>query len=235
MRYFDTADIYGQGDSEVFLGRAVKKQRDLLMIGTKVGQHFPAWQQALRPLKVAFTRLVGATFRVALSSAREKSLPRCYEPDYLSRAVEGSLRRLGVEAIDIVYLHSPCAEALADGSAVGALDRLRTDGKVRLVGVSCDDLEAARVAVSDERVRVLQVPLFLDRMALSDLLHAARQRGIGLVGRGVMRGLHESGGQLSMEKRRDAVQATLRDGGVDIVLVGTTNPTHLRELAKATN
>ena len=231
IRYFDTADIYGQGDSEILLGQALKKISGSYMVGTKVGQYFPTWQRALSLLKKPLKRLAGSAVKSRVASLRETPLPRSYQAPYVTAAVERSLRRLGMDTVDIVFLHSPPVEALSKGDAIGALDRLRTSGKLRMIGVSCDDLESARYVASDNRVHVLQLPVSSEDAVLSQILATARMNKMGIVGHSAFRRSRSdevSGEQLD---RSEIVRRFLRRSDVDVLLIGTTNPTHLKKLA----
>jgi aryl-alcohol dehydrogenase-like predicted oxidoreductase len=113
---FDTADIYGQGMSEEYIGRALEGRRDQVVIATKFG-----------------------------SEMDERPEERRGNPDYIRWAVEGSLRRLRTDVIDVYQMHvpdpvTPIVETL------GALNDLVVEGKVRWIGssnFSADQIEAA--------------------------------------------------------------------------------------------
>lgn len=112
--FFDFADIYGDGRSEYIFGEALRESpglRDHLVIATKCGIRRPD------------DPVPGAPFRYDFS------------PDYLFRAVEGSLQRMGLETIDLLMLHRP--DYLMDPAEVaGVFLALREAGKVREFGVS---------------------------------------------------------------------------------------------------
>jgi aryl-alcohol dehydrogenase-like predicted oxidoreductase len=106
VSFFDTADIYSQGRSEEVLGRALGSRRDDVLIGTKLnGRTGPGIND------------VGSSRR------------------HVIRAVEGSLRRLGTEWIDVLYLHGFDAFTPLD-EVLSTLDQLVRDGKVRYLGAS---------------------------------------------------------------------------------------------------
>jgi aryl-alcohol dehydrogenase-like predicted oxidoreductase len=113
---FDTADIYGQGMSEEYIGRALEGRRDQVVIATKFG-----------------------------SEMDERPEERRGNPDYIRWAIEGSLRRLRTDVIDVYQMHvpdpvTPIVETL------GALNDLVVEGKVRWIGssnFSADQIEAA--------------------------------------------------------------------------------------------
>ena len=112
--HFDHADIYGNGISEEIFGRVLKDvpgMRDRVLIGTKCGIRWAGDPDALAPHRWDFSR------------------------EHIVRSCEGSLRRLGVERIDLFMLHRP--DYLADPAEIaGAFEALRAQGKVREFGVS---------------------------------------------------------------------------------------------------
>jgi aryl-alcohol dehydrogenase-like predicted oxidoreductase len=113
---FDTADIYGQGLSEEYIGRALEGRRDRVVLATKFG-----------------------------SEMDERPEERRGNPDYIQWAVEGSLRRLRTDAIDVYQMHQPDPLTPIE-ETLGALNDLVADGKVRWIGssnFSADQIEAA--------------------------------------------------------------------------------------------
>jgi aryl-alcohol dehydrogenase-like predicted oxidoreductase len=99
INFFDTADIYGGTRSEEYLGRAIGKRREDVIVATKFG--------------------------MAVDEKRKGA-----KPDYVLRAAEDSLRRLGTEYIDLYQLHTP-DESVPIADTLGALDTLVKQGKVR--------------------------------------------------------------------------------------------------------
>lgn len=106
MNFFDTADVYSDGESEQVLGEAVRGRRDRIILSTKTG-----------------LRLGDGVNDVGASRAR------------LMRAVDASLRRLGTDYIDLLQLHAFDAHTPL-GESLRALDDLVKAGKLRHVGVS---------------------------------------------------------------------------------------------------
>jgi len=115
----DTADIYSQGTSEEFIGRALEGRRDQVVIATKFGQ-----------------------------AMDERPEERRGNPDYIRWAVEGSLRRLRTDVIDVYQMHVPDPETPIE-ETLGALNELVEDGKVRWIGssnFSAEQIDAAEEA-----------------------------------------------------------------------------------------
>lgn len=159
VTFFDTAETYGDGESEEFIGRALAGRRDQVTIATKFG-----WGSGLRDRSVAR----GA-------------------PEYVRGAIEGSLRRLGTDYVDLYQYHrpdgvTPIAETL------GAMSELVTEGKVRHIGSS--NMSAAQVREADEVARELGLSRFVSvqneyswlvREAEDDVVPACEELGIGLI------------------------------------------------------
>jgi aryl-alcohol dehydrogenase-like predicted oxidoreductase len=128
ITFFDTADIYGGTRSEEYLGRALGRRRDDVVIATKFGMRVDDERQGARP-------------------------------EYVRRAVEDSLRRLGTDRIDLYQLHRPDSTVpIAD--TLGALDELVRAGKVREIGCSnfsAEQLREAEAAVQPGAARFVSV------------------------------------------------------------------------------
>src|SRR5438445_1742396 len=154
----DTADIYGQGTSEEFIGRALEGRRDRVLIATKFG-----------------------------SEMDERPEERRGNPDYVQWAVEGSLRRLRTDVIDVYQMHQPDPLTPIE-ETLGALNDLVHDGKVRWIGssnFSSEQIEAAeeisRGAGFHRFVSVQNEYSFAKREAEDDVLPACERLEIGFL------------------------------------------------------
>lgn len=235
ITFFDTSDIYAQGDSERLLGR-VMGRRDDVLICTKVGKYLPPLKRMLVPVKTLirdFARNSQSVTR-GVRNSRAKPMPTNWAPDYIAKAVDRSLQRLGRDCLDVLMLHSPPQELIAEGAAIAALERARDAGKIRIIGVSVDTPAAALAALDFPAVAALQVPLHPDDVAFEAALDRARAKGVAIVAREVL------GGPNVINKAmlgRDAVQTRLRSvssiPGVTLALVGTTKLAHLQEAVDA--
>jgi aryl-alcohol dehydrogenase-like predicted oxidoreductase len=110
ITFFDTGDVYGHGDSETLVGRALGDHRDAVTIGTKIGYDFYNNPQA-----------------------GHGELPKRIDPEWVGTAVDRSLDRLGLEYVDLLQLHNANVDEVTP-DVLEALDRLREDGRVRAVG-----------------------------------------------------------------------------------------------------
>ncbi|QJD99514.1 aldo/keto reductase [Massilia forsythiae] len=164
---FDTADMYGPHTNEELLGRAIRGRREGLVIATKFG------------------------------IVRTPDNPAGYDidgsPAYVRAAVEGSLRRLGVEAIDLYYQHRIDPDTPVE-ETMGALADLVRAGKIRHIGLSEASVETIERAVKVHPVAALQSEYSLwTRDPEEGVLDACRRHGIGFVpysplGRGFLTG-----------------------------------------------
>lgn len=174
VRYFDTAPHYGLGLSERRLGLALQgRPRDEYVLSTKVGRLLVPTPERAHETDPAF--LVPASHR------REWDFSR----DGIRRSIGASLERLGLDRVDIAYLHDPddwWQEASTTG--IDALVELREEGVVRAIGAGMN--QAAMLA---EFVRRCDVDIvlvagrltLLDRSAEADLLPLAAERGVAVV------------------------------------------------------
>lgn len=219
VRIFDTADIYGQGDSERKLAAIAARQG--AVICTKAGLALNASQTAVRLIKPVMrpllARLRGA--RKLAAHARAASEIHDLDRQRLTSRLEQSLRRLRRDQLDVFLLHSPPVDALRDGALFDLLDQFRARGLARAVGVSCQTLEDALWVAQQNRVQVMQIPLQATGLAAATpVLEQARNAGIGLIAREVMAtGIPPA----------DALPPLLRDPRIAVTLTGTTNASHL--------
>jgi D-threo-aldose 1-dehydrogenase len=179
IRYFDTAPHYGLGLSERRLGELLHDfPRAELTLSTKAGRLLvPTPQNAGQPDDGGFA--VPATHRRQFDFTR----------DGILRSIEGSLKRLHVDYLDIAYLHDPDDHwEAASTTGIGALQELREQGVVRAIGAGMN--QSAMLADFVERCDVDVVMLagrftLVDRQAAADLLPLAQERGVAVVAAGV--------------------------------------------------
>ncbi len=167
VTFLDTADMYGPYTNEALVGRAIKGKRESVFLATKFG--------IMRDPNDPTKRGING------------------KPDYVRTAVEGSLKRLGVETIDLYYQHrvdptTPIEET------VGALADLVTSGHIRYIGLSEAATKTIRRAHAVHPITALQTEYSLwSREPEEELLETCRELGIGFVpysplGRGFLTG-----------------------------------------------
>jgi aryl-alcohol dehydrogenase-like predicted oxidoreductase len=198
INVIDTADVYARGLSERLVGRAIRGRRDEVILCTKVGQ-LKTPQAAIRAVLAEPWR-GAALLRGAFprrTPAQTDRVSRSYHPNYLRRAVAGSLRRMRTDYLDLLLLHSPPLVDLKRPSYWLAVEELLRSGRVRSFGVSCDSEEIARAAIAHEHVSYIELPIDPLAEGASDVLRDAEARGVGVLARSPF-----SGGRLAMLARR---------------------------------
>ena len=177
----DTADMYGEdGSNEILVGRALKGRRDKAVLATKFGN-------------------------IKTPDGGRKVNAR---PEYVPQACEASLRRLGVETIDLYYLHR-VDPAVPIEDTVGAMAKLVQQGKVRHIGLSEAGAATIRRAHKVHPLTALQTEYSLwSRDPEGEILDTCAELGIGFVaysplGRGFLTGTVSESTLGAKDRRRD--------------------------------
>lgn len=197
ITFFDTAEIYGPFQNEELLGRAIAGRRDGLVIATKFGFRFDGAQ---------ITGIDGS-------------------PANARRACEGSLKRLGIEVIDLFYQHRVDPSVPIE-ETVGGMAELVREGKVRCIGLSEAGPETLRRANAVHPIAALQSEYSLwERGVEDDILPVCRELGIGFVpysplGRGFLTGQIKSRDDLpANDWRRNDPRYSEENFGANLRLV----------------
>ncbi|MFF7945627.1 aldo/keto reductase [Streptomyces griseorubiginosus] len=174
IRYFDTAPHYGLGLSEQRLGEALKAYpRTEFTVSTKVGR-------CLEPSDAGGDDLANG---FAVPATRRRVWD--FTEDGVRRTLEASLERLGLDRVDVVYLHDPDDHAeAAFREGYPALEKLRSEGVVGAIGAGMNQVEMLTRFVRETDVDVVLCAgryTLLDRSALGGLLPAAVERGVSVV------------------------------------------------------
>jgi aryl-alcohol dehydrogenase-like predicted oxidoreductase len=183
INFFDTADMYSQGESESLIGRAFRRRRDQVVIASKAGYVLPSQRRLIAKLKPIVRPVIGALglSRSRLPGAVSGVLAQNFSPEYLRKALEGSLRRLKTDYLDFFQLHSPPLEVVERGEWLDTLQSLKQKGKIRYYGVSCDEAEGTLAALNHPGLSSIQVPLNLLERAALPALPIARGLGVGVI------------------------------------------------------
>jgi aryl-alcohol dehydrogenase-like predicted oxidoreductase len=186
INFFDTADIYQMGVSERLIGRSFRHQRQRVFIATKGGARFTPLGTAalrLRPLLRPAASLL-KPFKKKLLRAKNSQRQTDFSDRHLSDALHASLARLGTDYVDLYQLHHPPTEVLRNYEYQETLGRLKREGKIRFIGVSCDSVEDALVALSNPELDAIQLKIsMLDQRAISTLLPESSRRGVAVIAR----------------------------------------------------
>ena len=190
IRYFDTAPLYGYGNSEHRMGRALSaRPRDSFVLSTKVGRLIYPVDQITRDADVDRQELDGREDAFYAGTGPVRPVFD-YSSDGVRRSVEESLERLGLDRIDIALIHDPDDHwPAAIGEAYPALHRLREQGTVGAIGVGMNQsamlARFAREGDFDVFMLAGRYTLF-DQVGLIDLLPLCVQRGIAVLVAGTM-------------------------------------------------
>jgi aryl-alcohol dehydrogenase-like predicted oxidoreductase len=183
INFFDTAAMYSQGESEALIGRAFRRRRDEVVIASKAGWVLPSQQRFVARIKPLVRPLISALklSRRHLPGAARGTFSQDFSPQYLRTSLEGSLRRLRTDRLDLFQLHSPPLEVVQPAEWVDTLEALKREGKIRYYGVSCDVAEATIAALTHTGLSSIQVPLNLLERAALPALPIARSKGVGVI------------------------------------------------------
>ena len=156
VNFIDTSDAYGAGYSETLLGNALKGKRDKVILATKGGN-------------------------VMVGPDRGK---RIFDPAYISRVMDESLRRLQTDYIDLYQLHNPTVDVIERGEVWNVLQRAKQAGKIRHYGVSINTMEEGIAAVKDGRAETIQVEYnLLAQEPRENIFPLAAQSNVGIIAR----------------------------------------------------
>lgn len=170
VTFFDTAEVYGPFENEILVGKALKPYRDKVVIATKFGFR-------IDPDKTGVEAMTGVDGR----------------PEHVRDVAEASLKRLGVEVIDLFYQHRVDPQVPIE-ETVGAMAELVRQGKVRALGLSEASADTIRRAHAVHPISALQSEYSLwTRDPEGEILDTCRELGIGFVpfsplGRGFLTG-----------------------------------------------
>jgi aryl-alcohol dehydrogenase-like predicted oxidoreductase len=154
VNFFDTADTYGEGHSEVLISEFLQgKKREDVFLATKVGWNF-----------------------------YEKPTRKCFEENYVRQCCEKSLRRLKTDAIDLYQLHNPSLKHLEEFKPQESLRKLKQEGKIRFSGISVHREEEALKVLQEESFDAIQLVLnFLDQRMLDRVICKASEKKVAVI------------------------------------------------------
>ena len=155
VTFLDTADVYGDGRSETFVGRVLAERgRAGVTVATKMGRR------------------------------ADPHVPEAYSLDSFRRWNDRSRENLGVDTIDLVQLHCPPTEVFRREQTYDDLDTLVQEGRIAAYGVSVETVEEALLAIAHPNLATVQIILnVFRRKPLEEVLPAAREAGVGIVAR----------------------------------------------------
>jgi len=154
MNFIDTSDAYGEGHSERVIGAFLKERSDR--------------DQIIVCTKGGNNMVTGV---------------RNFTPDYIRGCIEGSLQRLGVEAIDVYLLHNPTVANLQAEDSFEVIEAYQQQGKIKHWGVSVNTLAECELAVSAGRAAVMQMEYNIFEQGPAGVFARAHAAGVGVIAR----------------------------------------------------
>ena len=168
VNFIDTADVYENGLSETAVGRVVRSRSERIYVATKCGRHV------------------------------NPHINEGYQHKVLHKFVEDSLKRTGLETLDLIQLHCPPSEVYFRPEIFELFDRLKEQGKIQNLGVSVEKVEEALKAIEYPNVTTVQIIFNLFRQKPSDaFFKEVQKRDVGIIARvplasGLLTGLFNS-------------------------------------------
>jgi len=152
INFIDTADVYGDGESEKAVGRFVKTRSERIYVATKCGRQLnPHTNEA-------------------------------YQPAVLRKFGENSLKNMGLETLDLIQLHCPPSEVYYRPEIFELFDRLKDEGKILNLGISVEKVEEALKGIEFDNVTTVQIIFNTFRQRPSELFfEQAKKKNIGVI------------------------------------------------------
>ncbi|WP_064196506.1 MULTISPECIES: aldo/keto reductase [Emticicia] len=152
INFIDTADVYGDGESEKAVGGFVKSRSERIFIATKCGRQ-------LNP-----------------------HINEAYQPLVLRKFVENSLKNMGLETIDLIQLHCPPTEVYYRPEIFELFDRLKDEGKILNLGISVEKVEEALKGIEFDNVTTVQIIFNTFRQRPAELFfEQAKKKNVGII------------------------------------------------------
>lgn len=152
INFIDTADVYGDGESEKAVGRLVRSRSEQIFVATKCGRR-------LQP-----------------------HVSEAYQPAALRAFVDDSLRNMGLETLDLIQLHCPPTEVYYRPEIFEVFDRLKDEGKIQHLGVSVEKVEEGLKAIEFPNVTTVQIIFNMFRQRPAELFFTeASRRQVGVI------------------------------------------------------
>jgi aryl-alcohol dehydrogenase-like predicted oxidoreductase len=168
INVIDTADVYSAGMSETAVGRVIRSHSERIYVATKCGRQI------------------------------SPHINEGYRPAVLKKFVEDSLKRTGLNTLDLIQLHCPPAEVYYRPEIFETFDRLKEEGKILNLGVSVEKVDEALKAIEYPNVATVQIIFNLFRQKPAELFFSeAKKRNIGIIVRvplasGLLTGLYNA-------------------------------------------
>ena len=176
INFIDTAPLYGKGTAEVRIGKALAgRDRSTFVISTKIGRLLVPSTTDIDDFFMDADNTVEIKFDFSASGVRQ--------------SLEGSLERLGLDSVEILFIHDP--DANADEAILEAypeLDRMRSEGIIKAIGVGMNQCETPTRIIKETDIDMVLIAgrySLLDQKAMRELLPTAQARNVDIIAAGV--------------------------------------------------
>jgi D-threo-aldose 1-dehydrogenase len=182
ITFFDTARSYGYGESESVVGEFLRGRRDRVIISTKFGivpKRQQGWKRALMPALRTILDVAPGARNLIRDQVKAQFKENQLTVKVLRDSLEESLRRLGTDYIDILFMHAAPASALAQLDVMDELDKLIIAGKIRMAGISAEpEVIASALESKIPVLRAMQFPVNLFDLRMLQILSAVHTKGL---------------------------------------------------------
>ena len=152
INFIDTADLYGNGESEKAIGKLLKNRSERIYVGTKCGQK------------------------------TEKKIEKGFSPEGIRQFVEDSLKNMQLETLDLIQLHCPPTEVYYRPEIFELFDRLKEEGKIQHLGVSVEKVEEGLKALEYDNVTTVQIIFNMFRQRPAErFFRMAHKKNVGII------------------------------------------------------
>ena len=230
VRVVDTSDTYGSGDSERMISRAINHMRDDFYVITKAGFPHMSLPSIFSPLN-----------QVGKKVYQKLNFQQNFSKEYLINALQKSLKRLNMEYVDAFLLHEPNYIQLSKYPDFQvALEYIKNKGLAKNVGVSTNDKRVFELVCESGLVDIVQTALPYTNNDYNSVFHKSKAHGITTIANQIMqvRSVLYNNPKFILKLNSIGlgvedipailVEFTLKIKKADCVLIGTTNPDHLK-------
>jgi aryl-alcohol dehydrogenase-like predicted oxidoreductase len=154
INFIDTSDVYSDGLSEAAVAKVVKSRSEKIYIATKCGRQL------------------------------DPHVSEAYTPDSIRKFVEASLKNMNMETLDLIQLHCPPTDVFYRPEIFEVFDQLKTEGKIKNLGVSVEKVEEALKAIEYPNVTTIQIVFNIFRQRPMELFFPeAKRKDVGIIAR----------------------------------------------------
>ncbi len=215
ITFYDTARSYGYGESEALLGEFLRGRRDSVVVSTKFGI-LPArtnfLKETVKPLARKVLQLVPSARSAVQRQIGAQFSANNFSVQVLRESVETSLRKLGTDYVDLLFMHSAPVSVLQQEDLLAEMQMMVSEGKVRRVGISAEpEVVEVTLAANLEGLRSFQFPCNLFGLGI-----AARLKGFG--SDVVVVANHPFGGMRRVAESKALLAALAKDVGTAVEL-----------------